>query len=84
MPGDKTNITKLVTSLCTNTNWVENTMRRLNDILPVKIDLKEVRGEGAGHVKRGPGIRSSKSQGPDPRNNLSCSRKSKSDGLEPS
>lgn len=38
MPGDKTNITKLVTSLCTNTNWVENTMRRLNDILPVKID----------------------------------------------
>lgn len=47
-------------------------------------DLKEVRGEGAGHVKRGPGIRSSKSQGPDPRNNLSCSRKSKSDGLEPS
>lgn len=29
-------------------------------------DLKEVRGEGVGHIKWGPGIRSSKSQGPDP------------------
>lgn len=39
--------------------------------------------KGAGHIKRGPGIRSSKSQTLDPRNNLADFRKSKSDGLEP-
>lgn len=47
-------------------------------------DLKEMSGEGAAHGKRGLGISSSKRQGPDPRNNLACSRKSKSDRLEPS
>lgn len=39
-------------------------------------DLKEMRGEGEGHIKR--------SHSPDPRNNLACSRKSKSNGLQPS
>lgn len=37
MFGDKINIIKLVIFLCININWVENIMRRLNDIFLVKI-----------------------------------------------
>lgn len=39
-------------------------------------ELKEMRGEGEGHIKMSHRL--------DPRNNLACSRKSNSNGLEPS
>ena len=45
---------------------------------------KEFFSASRDHVKRGPGLRTRKSQGPNSRNNLACSRKRKNDGLKPS